>query len=62
MNTMTELLMTGLHEARIEERHAAADARRLGAEARAGQRAARTWSLRGLLRMPPSRRSAPRPL
>ena len=62
MNTMTELLMTQLHDDRVTERHAAADARRLTAEARSGPRTDRTWSLRGLFRVPPSHRSAPRPL
>ncbi len=62
MNTMTELLMTQLHDDRVTERHAAADARRLAAEARSGQRAERTWSLRGFFRVPAARRSAPRPL
>ncbi len=62
MNTMTELLMTQLHDTRVAERHAAADARHLAAEARSGQRAERTWSLRALFRVPAARRSAARPL
>jgi hypothetical protein len=62
MNTMTELLMTQFHDTRVAERHAAADARRLAAEARSGQRTGRTWSLRGLFRVPAAHRSAPRAL
>ena len=62
MNTMTELLLTDLHDARIAERHAAADAIRLVATAAPEARPARTWSIGELLRMLTAGRRAARPL
>jgi hypothetical protein len=62
MNTMTELLLTDLHDARIAERHAAADARRLASSVRPQPRPARTWSLAAVVGTLSFRRRAARPL
>lgn len=62
MNTMTELLLTDLHDARIAERHAAADAIRLVANAAPEARPARILSFSAVLRMPTFGRRAARPL
>jgi hypothetical protein len=62
MNTLTELLMTDLHDMRITELHAGADARRLAAEARGTEPTPAGWSFRNVFRWPLFRRSAPRPL
>jgi hypothetical protein len=62
MNTMTELLLTDLHDARIAERYAAADAIRLVANAAPEARPARTWSFSALVRMLTVGRRAARPL
>jgi hypothetical protein len=68
MNTMTELLLSDTPTTRVAERLAEAAADRRGRDARAalaasGNRTAtRTWSLRGILRLPNQDRRVARPL
>ena len=68
MNTMTELLLIETPATRVAERLAEAAADRRGRDARSAQatggaeRPARTWSLRGLLRLPHPGRRVARPL
>jgi hypothetical protein len=68
MNTMTELLLSDTPTTRVAERLAEAAADRRGRDARAalaagtGDSPTRTWSLRGLLRLPNPGRRVARPL
>ena len=62
MNTMTELLLTDLHDARTADLHAEAHARRIASSVTREPRPARTWGVAALVRTLWFGRRAARPL